>query len=242
MPDQSLPQTGFGIRHDVTRAFLNRNELVRIQKRLCHVIPAEAGIQRLLKSPELGPEPEIRVSGRKRASRINKNMMLNKAGKIFDKINYWFSWVGGLLIVIAMIIIFVDVVMRYIWNKPSISVYYYSEYILLYSTFMAASYVLKIDRHIRVDIIYHFISNKAKIILYLISNLFGFIYTLFLFYLSSEMVYTAFLRGTKFSTPMEHYQFPVLAIIPFGCFLLSIQWIRRIKDDFQMLIHKGWEN
>ncbi len=166
-------------------------------------------------------------------------MLFAKIGKWLDQLNYWLSWVGGIMIVMAMLLIFGDVVSRYIFNKPAMSIYYYSEYILLYSTFLAAAYVLKIDRHIRVDVLYNFLSEKTQTILLVFSDFFGLLYTLFLLWLSSEMVYTAFERGAKFSTPMEHYQYPVLMVIPFGCVLLSLQWIRRINKNIHALIGNG---
>jgi TRAP-type mannitol/chloroaromatic compound transport system permease small subunit len=166
-------------------------------------------------------------------------MLMAKMGGLLDKINHWLSWVGGILIALAMVLIFGDVVSRYVFNKPAMSIYYYSEYILLYSTFLAAAYVLQIDRHIRVDIVYNFVSKRTQKIMLIVSDVFGLVYTLFLLWVSSEMVYTAFERGTKFSTPMEHYQYPVLMVIPFGCVLLSLQWIRRINKNIHDFIKRG---
>ena len=166
---------------------------------------------------------------------MEKQKYPSKFDRILDSVNSLLSWIAGSMIVVAMIIIFVDVIMRYIFNKPLIWVYYFSEYLLLYSTFLAAAYVLQVDRHISVDILFASISKQKGKYVRLTADILGLIYTLFLFWYSSEETYTAFTRSSRFSTPLENLEYPIMIIIPIGCLFLILQWGRRIRDRFRSL-------
>ena len=156
---------------------------------------------------------------------------LELIGKIsggFDRFITIMAWIAGALIVFCMASIVVDVMMRYIFGKPMIWVYYVAEYILLYSTFLAAAYVLKQNRHVRVDIVVRMLSERQRIYLSIFTGILGLFYCAVLGYYTWIDTYEAFLMKSTFSTSLEMYQYPIKMVMPFGCLLLCIEFIRKI--------------
>ena len=158
----------------------------------------------------------------------NRGIPGQKFFNVFDRFLLLLAWIAGALIVFCMAIIVVDVFMRYFIGKPMIWVYYVAEYILLYSTFLAAAYVLRQNRHVRVDIVVRMLSERQRIYLSIFTGILGLFYCAVLGYYTWIDTYEAFIMKSKFSTSLAMYQYPIKAIMPFGCLLLCIEFIRKI--------------
>jgi len=154
--------------------------------------------------------------------------LIGKISGGFDRFITIMAWIAGALIVFCMVSIVVDVMMRYIFGKPMIWVYYIAEYILLYSTFLAAPYVLRQNRHVRVDIVVRMLSERHRIYISIFTGILGLFYCAVLGYYTWIDTYEAFLMKSTFSTSLEMYQYPIKIVMPFGCLLLSIEFIRKI--------------
>ena len=145
---------------------------------------------------------------------------------------------AGFLIVFCMASIVVDVIGRYFFGKPLIWAYYYSEYVLVYSTFLAAAYVLKHNGHVRVDLITNLLSKRHRAFLSIFSNLIGLIACVIVGWYSLIEAYDVLQKKTMFTAPISMYQFPIKVIIPFGFLLLCIEWIRKLLFTFLCLSGK----
>ena len=154
--------------------------------------------------------------------------LVERIFKGFDQFYTVLAWIAGALIAFSMASIVVDVLMRYIVGKPIIWVYYIAEYILLYSTFLAAAFVLRKSKHVRVDIVIRLLSRNTRIYLSLFTSLLGLFYCAVLGWYTWIDAYEALVAKSKFSTSLEMYQFPIKVIMPFGCLLLCLEWIRKL--------------
>ena len=70
-----------------------------------------------------------------------------------EKISTGFGYASGALVFLMMISIVFDVIMRHVFNAPTIWADEVSCYLLVGITFLGAAYTLKIDGHIRVEAI-----------------------------------------------------------------------------------------
>ena len=145
---------------------------------------------------------------------------------------------AGFLIVFCMASIVVDVIGRYFFGKPLIWAYYYSEYVLVYSTFLAAAYVLKHNAHVRVDLITNLMSERHRAFLSIFSNLIGLIACVIVGWYSLIEAYDVLQKKVMFTAPISMYQFPIKVVIPFGFLLLCIEWIRKLLFTFLYLSGK----
>ena len=158
-----------------------------------------------------------------------------KFDRITEAVNSTLARIGGVLIVIAMAIIVADVIGRYFFGKPIIWVYYYSEYILLFSTFLAVAYVLRHNGHVKVDIVLNLFNERQKAYISIFTSIMGLFVSIVIGWYSLSDSYEAFRNKTMFTAPIPMYQFPVKIIIPVGFLLLSLEWVRKLIFAFVYL-------
>lgn len=147
--------------------------------------------------------------------------------KLFDAIIEGMAFFTGVLLVLSMLSVSLDVVMRYFLNRPMHWVGELTEYALLYITFTGAAWVLRKDRHVKIDILHTVLSPSRVNILGLISSIIGAFVCAVLTYGGVRVTWDHIQRGIYEPTLLEFPKGAVLAIIPVGAFLLTIQFLRR---------------
>jgi C4-dicarboxylate transporter DctQ subunit len=134
----------------------------------------------------------------------------------------------------------VDVVLRYFFNSPIGGVLQFSEYVLLYIPFLAAAYVLKDDSHIRIDIILNRLSPKVQAALNMVTSVFGILVLLALSYYGTYITFDYYRRGVP---TLKYYKIPeflVIMVIPLGCFLFALQFIRKAYAYYRAYRENIW--
>lgn len=164
-----------------------------------------------------------------------------RAGKILDMIMVGFAWFSGLLMIFSLVSVCVDVLLRYFFNRPSGWVLQISEYILLYIPFLSAAYVLKEDGHIRVDIILNLLSKRANNLLNTITSVIGAGVLFILSYYGCVITIDMFIRKVPTLKYLKIPEFLVVMVIPAGCFLFGIQFVRRAAGYFRQYRQRNRE-
>ena len=159
----------------------------------------------------------------------------SKMGRLLDRVMEGFAWFAGLLMLFALITVCVDVVMRYFFNKPTGWVLQFSEYILLYIPFLAAAYVLKEESHIKIDIVLNRFNQKAQDLINVATSILGFGVLLILTYYGTLITFEYYKRKVPTIEYLKIPEYLVILIIPTGCFLFSIQFIRRAHKYYKAL-------
>ena len=80
--------------------------------------------------------------------------MIDSLFEKMKKLNTLCATLSGVVLLFVTLSIFVDVFLRYFFNKPSIWVTEVSTYLFLYIIFFAAAYTLQQGMHIRVTFIF----------------------------------------------------------------------------------------
>ncbi len=138
-----------------------------------------------------------------------------------------FAWLAGLLMMFSLITVCIDVVMRYFFNRPTGWVLQFSEYILLYIPFLAAAFVLREESHIRIDIVLNRLTEKARSLINMVTSLLSCIVLAILTYYGTYITIDFYQRNVPTLKYLKIPEFLVIMVIPIGCFLFSIQFIRR---------------
>ncbi len=160
-------------------------------------------------------------------------MILQRAGRIFDVILIGFTWFSGMLMIFSLISVCIDVVMRYFFNSPSGWILQISEYILLYIPFLTAAFVLKEEGHIKVDIILNIVTERTEAILNTVTSILGAGVLLILTYYGTIVTYDFYVRNVPTLKYLKIPEFLVIMVIPVGCFLFALQFIRRANIFYQ---------
>ena len=153
--------------------------------------------------------------------------LLVKIGRILDRLMEGFAWLAGLLMMFSLIAVCIDVVMRYFFNRPTGWVLQFSEYILLYIPFLAAAFVLREESHIRIDIVLNRLTRKTQSLISMITSLLSCLVLAILTYYGTYITIDFYQRNVPTLKYLKIPEFLVIMVIPIGCFLFSIQFIRR---------------
>ena len=148
----------------------------------------------------------------------------------FDRLIVGFAWMAGALMMFALVAVCVDVIMRYFFNKPLPWVLQISEYILLYIPFLAAAYVLREEGHIRIDILLNRLGRRTRDRVNAVTSVLACAVLLVLAYYGACITVNYYQRGVPTIKYLKIPEFLVIAVIPAGCFLFSIQFLRRSRD------------
>lgn len=148
----------------------------------------------------------------------------------FERVIVAFAWIAGGLMMFALVAVCVDVLMRYFLNKPLPWVLQISEYILLYIPFLAAAYVLREESHIRIDILLNRLGRCTRSRVSAVTSFLGFVVLLVLAYYGTYITLDYFRRDVPTIKYLKIPEFLVIAVIPAGCFLFAIQFLRHARD------------
>jgi len=144
-----------------------------------------------------------------------------------DRLNEWVgrgtAWVTSALV----IVVFTDVVMRYLFNKSYVFAQELEWHIFAFIFLMGAGYTLLKDGHVRVDILYQRFGPKGQawtnllgVLLFLIPGCLMIVMT------SWHFVFRAFVVGEGSPDPGGiPYRFVVKGLMPLGFSLLLLQGI-----------------
>lgn len=162
--------------------------------------------------------------------------VINIINNITERVGKFASWFGVLMV----IIISLDVIIRYIFNFTFIWIIELEIYLFGFMFLLGSGYALKHEKHVRVDVFYSKMSKKNKAIIDLIG---GLIYLLpwsgIVVFAAWKYAYSSFLMGESSAQPGG---LPALYILKFaiaiGFFLLLLQGVAQILNSLTIIFKK----
>lgn len=148
-------------------------------------------------------------------------------GRAFDRLLNLLAFVAGGILVLGTLSVTLDVFLRYLFASPLRWVTEYTEYGLLYVTFLGTGWVLRNDGHVKVDVFTWWLPSRAQAGLEVIAAVIGLAVSLVLLIYGIEVSWDHYQRGVFNPTVLQTPMAPILAVIPFGGAILAIQFIRR---------------
>jgi TRAP-type C4-dicarboxylate transport system permease small subunit len=153
--------------------------------------------------------------------------LFSALGKTFDKVNGFLLWLTAILLAIGCLTVFYEVISRSLLNKPTQWSLEIIEKILVFMTFLGAAWLLKEDGHIRIDMFVLRLPPRVQIALNFTISVLSALACLAIVWYGSQVVYDQFRMGYREATVLELPQGPLYIVIPFGFFLLFVQFVRR---------------
>jgi len=153
--------------------------------------------------------------------------LLMRCWKIFDGLLGFLAGIGMVLLTLMMLAVCWEVVTRYFLGKGTIWVIEFSEYTMLYMTFLGTAWLLRKEGHVEMDIVTITLSLRAQRILKIGTSVVAGLLCIVLMWSGAEVALDHLMRGLHQPTLLAPPDFPLFAIIPVGFFLLSIQFLRR---------------
>jgi TRAP-type C4-dicarboxylate transport system permease small subunit len=159
--------------------------------------------------------------------------MVDKAFALIDRmasvLNRIFMVLACMIMAGLMIIVCVDLTLRYFFNSPLIWGTEVTEILLLYVTFLAAAQVFRDDSHVAVDIFLAVASERQRRILGLISNAMVGLISAILIYYGLVTTVDLYERGVFNPTILETPMALITMIIPIGCIPLFLEALLKFR-------------
>lgn len=131
----------------------------------------------------------------------------------------------GLLFIIAAVCL--EIVLRTFFDQSLVWVIEFSEYALLYITFLGTSWLLRRDEHVSVDLLTLAVNAVWRRRLGLLSAALGLTVALVLTVFGATITLEHMHKGTFKPTIMEFPTWIVLLVIPIGSAVLSLRFVHR---------------
>lgn len=151
-----------------------------------------------------------------------------------QKVSMFLGYFSGVLVLLMVASIVYDVVMRHIFNDPTIWADECSSYLLVAITFLGAAYTLVIDGHIRVETIVERFPHKVREWVEFIADILGFGFLIIFGWYAFELVWDSYtyvnLASTLLRTPLFIPQLSVALGLAWLCLqMLAIILQRSVR-------------
>lgn len=141
------------------------------------------------------------------------------------------------VVVISSLQIF-EVVTRYLLKRPTAWAGDVSMYLILYFTFLGAAWVLKGEGHVKVELITSWLSPRAEAFWTGVTSVVCLVACSIFFWEGTKATWEAYKIGNFIERGIVMPRSLILWVMPFGTFLLCIQFIRRGWHHF-LTFHKA---
>src|SRR5258706_10150385 len=140
----------------------------------------------------------------------------------------WENLFGAIAIAILAasgILICIDVLMRYAFNRPLLGSIEIIEYALVYITFLGASWAVPRGAHIDIDVCVQAMPKFWQRVCAFLSNFISLGVAIVLMVFGASVTWTSYMRGAFKPTTLEIPTWIVLLIIPIGSALLAARFL-----------------
>lgn len=142
------------------------------------------------------------------------------------------------LSIFTVVIIFSQVVMRYVFNSSLSWSEEIARYGFIWLIYIGVSYGVKKRKHLRVDAITMLFEEKGTAVIKMIANILFLIFALVIAYYGLDIVTKITRESAALQIPMEY----VYASLAFGMILTSIRLIQNVIIDYKDIKNPSEKN
>ena len=153
--------------------------------------------------------------------------LFKRATKTFDGIIFILAVLGAAIMVFLMLLVGIEVGLRHFFGITAFWVTEICEYLILFVAFLGATYVLKKNAHVSVEIAYDMLKPRHQVLLDIITSILSTIACLVVTWYGFKATWLLFQNGYFPNTILKPPLFLIVGIIPIGTLMLSIQLMRR---------------
>lgn len=164
-------------------------------------------------------------------------------GNLFCRCVDWITESTGVFIsfwtVNAVCFYFYEVIMRYLFNMPTIWVHEASFLLLGMQYLLAGSFALLHGAHVRVDVMYNYLPERGRVGMDIFTSMFFFIFSIALMLTSWTYFSDAYGMGETTVETWGIQYWPVKAVMLFGSVMLLLAGISKLIKDIILFIRMG---
>jgi C4-dicarboxylate transporter DctQ subunit len=162
--------------------------------------------------------------------------LLSKASGIFDRTVGLLAFLGAAVIIFVTIVVCWDVTSRFFLGHGLGWALEVAEYSLLWFTLLAAAWVLKGERHVKIDMLLMRLHPKTQALLNIITSVLTAVACLVVTWYGATTTWEFFQTGEHLPSEVMPPKFLPYLIIPIGFAFLFVQFLRRAYGYL-----RGWK-
>lgn len=155
--------------------------------------------------------------------------------KMVDFVAECLGKIGWLIVLYAAFFGLTDVILRYVFNSPSLWISVTIQYTMVMLACLGGAYSLKYDAFVKLDLLYARLSERKKALSDIITFPIGFMYLYVLIWKGSQVAVLSFstkeVTPTAIPIPLYHLK----ALIPFGAFCALLVLINKLIRDIYVI-------
>lgn len=153
--------------------------------------------------------------------------LITRMGTAFDRILGILTFLASIVLVSVTLLVVFDVITRYFLSLPQTWVSYTAAYSMVFITFMSTAWVLKREGHVKMDLVLSRLRPRPRALLNIVLFLLSAVVWLVVTWYSAWLAWGFFQSGEVIAGVYDVPKAPVVAPIPVGSLLLSIECLRR---------------
>jgi TRAP-type C4-dicarboxylate transport system permease small subunit len=160
------------------------------------------------------------------AEAVKKSPIMSFYSKL-KKLNTFCATLAGLVLLFMTFSIFIDVILRYFFSRPTTWITEVSTYLFLYVIYLGTAYALQQGSHLKITFLMDLFKFKGKVtrIINLITSIFAAFFTFVLLWQGSVMTWTAYKKNWTSPTILNAPYAYIHGIIVLGALLLFISFV-----------------
>ena len=151
----------------------------------------------------------------------------HSASRIVDLLIDAFALIAVFILAALLIGVSAEVVMRYFIGLPTRWVNEFSEYALLWLTFLSGPWVLREEAHVKVEMLTEALPAEWRHTFHVVTSWVGAAVCALFCWVSTSYILEVFETGEFLFKSVQLPKWAVMVIIPLGLALLAIQFMRR---------------
>jgi len=157
-----------------------------------------------------------------------KGNIFDKADNMLGKIVLVMAILSGIGVFAMAVMSSASVIMRYYFRMPVAWAIEWSEYLIFINVMLAAPWVLKIDKHVRVDVFTQLLPLKGQRYLNQFISVLGVIMCSMFFYYSLQVAMADVASGVTMVRIIPIPRWVIVMFIPFMSFMAILVFINKI--------------
>ena len=148
---------------------------------------------------------------------------MKAALRIIDTVSLWTGKYGSFLIYVGIALVMQEVVLRYVFNSPTIWGYGTYQRTFAFYHIIGGAYVLLCKAHINMDLIYNKLPLRQRAILDVLTFPIFLAFTGVLLWYGSAFAWVSLSMLEECGTPFHAPVYPVKIAVPIAAFLILLQ-------------------
>lgn len=156
--------------------------------------------------------------------------------KVVDAISEWSGKGIAYLILPGILILALEVVLRYVFDSPTMWAHGTTQRIFATYYILSGAYIFRYNKHVSVDIVYNRFSLRTRANLSLIGSLFFFVFCGVMLWKGIDFAWTSLSQLEPDATPWRAPLYPFKMMIPLGALLILLQGLAKFIRDLMTVI------